>query len=34
MPRFRFTRGAEEDLQEIADFTRRTWGEAQCASWR
>jgi toxin ParE1/3/4 len=33
MPDFRFTRRAEADLLEIADYTSRTWGEAQCAKY-
>jgi toxin ParE1/3/4 len=28
--RFRLTVRAEADLLEIADYTLRTWGEAQC----
>jgi toxin ParE1/3/4 len=31
VPVFRLTRRAEADLFDIADFTLRTWGEAQCA---
>lgn len=27
---YRLTRGAEADLREIARFTRRQWGAAQC----
>jgi toxin ParE1/3/4 len=30
---FRFTRRAEADLQEIAEYTYRTWGKDQCARY-
>ncbi len=30
MPSFRFTRRAESDLQEIADYSLSMWGETQC----
>jgi toxin ParE1/3/4 len=33
MAGFRLTRRAEADLLEIADYTHRTWGEAQCARY-
>jgi toxin ParE1/3/4 len=33
MPGFRFTPRAEADLQEIADYTLRTWGRAQCVRY-
>lgn len=29
MPEFRLTPGAEKDLEEIARYTLRTWGETQ-----
>ena len=33
MAGFRLTRRAEADLFDIADYSRRTWGEAQCARY-
>ena len=33
MSRFRLTVRAEGDLFEIAEYTRRTWGEQQCARY-
>jgi len=33
MPGFRFTRLADADLLKIAEYTRDTWGEAQCVSY-
>jgi toxin ParE1/3/4 len=30
---FRLTRRAEEDLLEIGEYTRRTWGIEQCARY-
>ena len=33
MAGFRFTRRAEADLQEIAGYTHRTWGEVQCGRY-
>ncbi len=33
MPGFRLTRRAEADLWDIADYTRRTWGDEQCARY-
>jgi toxin ParE1/3/4 len=31
--RFRLTVRAEADLQDIAEYTLRTWGEQQCARY-
>ena len=33
MATFRLTRAAEADLLEIAEYTLRTWGEAQCSTY-
>jgi toxin ParE1/3/4 len=33
MASFRLTKRAEADLFDIADYTRQTWGEAQCARY-
>ncbi len=33
MAAYRLTRRAEADLDDIADYTLRTWGEAQCARY-
>ncbi|MBK8254491.1 MAG: type II toxin-antitoxin system RelE/ParE family toxin [Polyangiaceae bacterium] len=33
MGRFRLTLRAESDLLEIAEYTRQTWGEQQCARY-
>jgi toxin ParE1/3/4 len=30
---FRLTRRAEADLFDIADYTRQTWGDEQCARY-